>query len=130
VLYATSPLSSDQAVQRAGDFLAARARSEARYQTSDGWSLIGGSVGRSLLDEFRRPFASPVIQHFYIFLINAQATGNGSHIFAGCRYTQDSLTSDQRYAAASRERAYEAAIAAQIVAPITVVENDNLPRLP
>jgi hypothetical protein len=131
VMYAFTLLPADQALQTAKDFLIAGNAVPVRLtDTADGWLVIGAArKPLTLREEFYVRMNFDRAPHVYLLLI--KQTNYGSHVYAGCRYTDHRKINVRNwFGRAASDRTYRLLISACVRAPILLVDDSNLTTLP
>ena len=131
VMYAFTPLPVTQSIEAAHAFMAnANATPETLPGTADGWSV--SAAVRRLADAPRTPSPHDESRlHPHLLLMMLKESEGGSHVFAGCRYTDHSKYNFRNFfGKAAFERAYRLLISTRVQAPITAVTADNIASLP
>lgn len=131
VMYAFTPLPVTQSIEAAHAFMAnANATPETLPGTADGWSVSAAVRSSLTLREHLRLTMSPDF-HPHLLLMMLKESEGGSHVFAGCRYTDHSKYNFRNFfGKAAFERAYRLLISTRVQAPITAVTADNIASLP
>jgi hypothetical protein len=131
LMTAFTPLSVEQVLEAAGRFLADRTTVPVRLPTTaDGWSVVGAARKPLTIREQMRFFINADLQP-HVYLLMAGAGAGGSHVYAGCRYTDHHKANLWNwFGKAGAERSYQLLVSTLVQAPITIVTPKNADRLP